>query len=235
MEKRCLDVIFCAGGNKRLADIAIEAGFLFGSQLPLTNYHPIYFADQDWKSPKKEQYLSEIEKYKPKIATVLDLEFASQFDEVIDWCEKVSYFVETVIIIPKVSGIIKALPKFINNKKIRLGYSVPTRFGGTSVPIEEFDGWDVHLLGGSPHKQIKLFSQMNVVSVDGNMSAKMATKFCAFWCNGSATYAKDRFWPKLKESDGSIFGKDAPYEAFKRSCLNIMSAWKEIAIVNEAK
>ena len=34
--------------------------------------------------------------------------------------------------------------------------AVPTRFGITSVPSWEFDGWPVHLLGGSPHPRLGL-------------------------------------------------------------------------------
>lgn len=233
MEKKHIDLIFCAGGNKRLAEIAIKNGFRFGSQLPSTNYFPIYFADQDWKNPKKDAYLLEIRRLRPKIATVLDLEFDYQVDEVLSWAEDISKVVEVVIIIPKFSGAISLLPKKINGKEVRLGYSVPTKFGGTNVSIDEFIDFPVHLLGGSPHKQLNLFNKMNVKSVDGNMSAKMATRFCAFWTNGDATYAKNRYWPQLKEADGYNFGFGAVYEAFDRSCKNIINAWRNVAIVNE--
>lgn len=233
MEKRSIDLIFCAGGNKRLADIAIENGFLFGSQLPLKNYHRIYFADQDWKNPKKDIYLEEVKKHKPKIATVLDLERHEQLEEVMEWSNIITEFVEVVVIIPKFDGAISLLPKTINQREVRLGYSVPTKYGGTKVKLDEFADFPVHLLGGSPQKQLELFNLLNVKSVDGNMHAKMATRLCAFWTKGGALYAKNRFWPTLYECDGFTFGRGAVYEAFSRSCANIMEAWKEVAKVNE--
>jgi hypothetical protein len=44
-----MEIIFCAGGNRRFAEIAKNAGFLLGAQLPDTIYFPIQFADQNWK------------------------------------------------------------------------------------------------------------------------------------------------------------------------------------------
>ena len=46
-------LIYCGGGNRRFADIAIDSGFRFGSCLPETVYHPLYMADQDWKKPNR--------------------------------------------------------------------------------------------------------------------------------------------------------------------------------------
>lgn len=49
----------------------------------------------------------------------------------------------------------------------RLGYSVPTRYGGTPISPEHFIG-DVHLLGGRPDVQRRLADVMDVQSLDGN-------------------------------------------------------------------
>ena len=159
------------------------------------------------------------------MASVLDLEKLEQLTEILSWAEEAAQFVNVVMIIPKVFGIIPLLPRRINNAEIRLGYSVPTSHGGTEVPVWEFDGWPVHLLGGSPHAQMRLTHYLRVASVDGNMANKMATNRGHFWCNGNAK-AKDRFWPKLSET--GWYGQDAPYEAFRRSCENIMLAWSKI-------
>ena len=56
---------------------------------------------------------------------------------------------------------------------------------------------------------------------------KLALRLNAFWVNGAARGAKDRYWPQLQEADGgATWGKDAPYEAFRRSCENILNAWR---------
>lgn len=219
-----MELIYCAGGNQRFAQIAIDAGFKYGSQLPATVYHPVHFADQDWRKPDRERYMAALNKHRPQVATVLDLESEAQLSEVLGWAEDAAQFVGRVIVIPKANGVISMLPRQIAGAEIVLGYSVPTSYGGTELGLWDFDGWPVHLLGGSPHAQMRLRHYLRVVSADGNMSMKMATSRCQFWAPGNAR-AKDRFWPKLQEADGVAWSNDAPYEAFRRSCENIAAAW----------
>lgn len=225
-------LIFCGGGNQRLGQIAIDAGLLYGAQLPNTVYFPLYFADQDWKKPDCATYIAALEKHQPVMATVLDWEHDDQLTEVMDWAGKAAQYVTDIVIVPKVIGGISKLPRMINSKRIVLGYSVPTKYAGTEVPIWEFAGWPIHLLGGSPQKQMQLWHYFSniaeVVSADGNMTMKMATQRCQFWVPGTATYAGDRWWPSLKKADGEPWGKDAPYEAFRRSCVNIIKAWQKL-------
>lgn len=166
-----------------------------------------------------------LQHHRPTMATVLDLERPDQRTEVLEWAEEAAQYAERVLIIPKYSGAADGLPRRIGSADVILAYSVPTRFGGTEVPIWEFSGWPVHLLGGSPHSQMRLTRYLDVVSVDGNMANKMATARGQFWTNGTATYAKDRYWPKLSEI--GWYGENAPLEAFRRSCQNIATAWRE--------
>ncbi len=208
------DLIYCASGNKRFAKIAINAGFLYGAQLPATIYYPIYFADQNWKDPNKEKYMMALKEHKPYMASVLDLESESQLLEVLEWAEEAAAFVETVMIIPKVFGIISKLPRQINGKQIRLGYSVPTKHGGTEVPIWEFYNWPIHLLGGSPHKQMAIRKYLDVQSLDGNYHGLKARKWGEYW-----------EWPGRWVS-GKFQYNDGIYDAFEFSCKNIMQAWR---------
>lgn len=223
-----MEIIYCAGGNRRFAQIAIDAGFLYGSQLPETVYHPLWFADQDWERPDRERYMAALALHKPHMATVLDWERQEQLPEVLGWAEDAAQYVNVVLIIPKVFGGISQLPRIIGGKPVRLGYSVPTKFGGSELPAWEFAGWPVHLLGGSPHKQMALTNYMDVHSADGNMAQKLAIKYCQFWAPGNARYASNRWWPTLREANGGTTadGIDLPYEAFYRSCKNIVAAWQ---------
>lgn len=227
------ELIYCADGNQRFAEIAIKAGFLYGAQVPNTVYFDPEFSDQNWKNPDLEKYAAAVAKYKPRLATVLDWERWEQRDDVLMWAEEIAPHVETIIIIPKIFGNIETIPRVIAGKPIRIGYSIPTTFGGTIVPLSEFGRWPIHLLGGSPIKQRKLSKYLNVVSLDGNYHLKMATRYNQFFvANGSARFSRNRFWPTLRESNG---GKnwgdgsstaDAPYEAFRRSCEAIMAMWQ---------
>lgn len=222
------ELIYCAGGNRRFAEIAIEAGFLYGAQLPSTVYFRPYFCDQNWKRPNREAYMRCLAEQRPVMASVLDWEYQAQLPEILSWAEEVAQFVEIVMIIPKVQGGVSQLPRFIGGKSVRLGYSVPTKHGATELPIWEFCGWSVHLLGGSPGRQMRLIKHLNVQSCDGNMMQKLAAERCRFWSRGKKPFTNR--WTSIKEADGRKWGDgsdtaDAPYEAFRRSCQNIMEAW----------
>lgn len=184
--------------------------------------------------PPKADYIAALTKHQPRLATVMDWETWEQLPEVLGWAEETAAHVETVIIIPKVFSGIAKLPRSIGGKPVRLGYSIPTKHGGTEVPIWEFGDWPVHLLGGNPHTQMKLTYYLNVVSTDGNMAHKMAVRHNAFYDPSRRT--KSGYWPSLATFDGQRWGDgsvtaDAPYEAFRRSCQNIMVAWRTLISV----
>jgi ribosomal protein S18 acetylase RimI-like enzyme len=220
-------LIYCASGNKRYMDIALANGFKCGGQLPGTIYHALYFADQNYHHPNFDAYMAALEKECPYMATVIDWESHISLDEVIRWANCASQFVQdTVIIIPKICGTIPDIPHEINGKNVRLGYSIPTTHGGTEVPMWEFKGRDVHLLGGSPQKQIENMRYLgsDVKSADGNYLSEMASHNNQFYVNGSAKDAKNRYAPQLKEVGLGHIEKDAPYAAFELSCINFRLA-----------
>ena len=228
-----MDLIYCADGNRRFAQIAIEHGYLYGAQLPNTVYFPPWFADQNWKKPNRTAYMTALAQHRPYMASVLDLEREEQLGEVLSWAEEAAQYVEVVMIIPKVFGIIPSIPRRIGGADVRLGYSVPTKFGGTEVPTWEFSGWPVHLLGGSPNAQTHLTHYMDVRSVDGNLAQRMATMYCSFY-DPSRRTSKGR-WATINDYDGRPWGgdagaNDAPYEAFRRSCESIVREWQRIGI-----
>ena len=228
MKKPTPRLIYCAAGNKRFSEIAIRHGFAYGAQLPNTIYYAPGFCDQNWRKPDRAKYMAALAEHRPALATVLDYEREAQLGEVLSWAHEAAQYVkEAVIIIPKAQNTLAALPREIGGKEVRLGYSVPTRFGGTEVPVWEFCGWPVHLLGGAPQAQMKLAAYLdNVQSADGNYAMKMANQHNAFFVyNKMARYAKNSSWPKLNECGGEWIKHDVPYKAFELSCINIQAAW----------
>ncbi len=245
---RVPELIYCADGNKRFAKIAIDAGFTYGAKLPAKVYFNPDFVDNEFKSPRHVPYIRALRKWQPRIASVLDIEEWRRLDEYLLRAEEVAKYCQVVMLIPKVSGVIKELPKTILDKPVRLGYSVPSGYSKTSVEPVEFGDWPTHLLGGSPSKQLELTKEMNVVSADGNYAQKL-TRFCQFFypellwteeykkivIEDSKKKVKDRrirnpIWPTLLEFHGQKWGDgskkaDAPYEAFRRSCEAIMKMW----------
>jgi hypothetical protein len=237
---RKIDLIYCGVGNEKLDQYAIMVGMIYGARLPIKRDLPfeIHFADQDWKNPDLDKYVAELKQKKPKdksvmyTATVLDWEREDQRSEVFEWLDEVSKVVDRVIVIPKLPGIIDSIPCVYNGKPIVLGYSVPTKYGATTVDIAEFVGRPVHLLGGDPQKQLELYDRMDVVSVDCNYTAMKATNFCEFWTNkrDGEVYNDEtpytRKWMAVKDVIGRN-KEDSIYTAFFLSCINVVSAWNK--------
>lgn len=211
-----MELIYCAGGNPRFAEIAVSNGMLYGAQLPCTTYQKVYFADQNWKKPNLEKYLNAIIMHKPSMATVLDYDYNVTLDDVLMWAEEISPYVDKIVIIPKVPGTISHIPTSINGKPVRIGYSVPTKYGATDVPIWEFGEREIHLLGGSPVNQLKISRYLNVKSADGNYLQKIAHWGCFF--DGKRSYKK--------QSDYEYIEKDLPYIVFEKSVKNFVKAWQ---------
>lgn len=209
-------LIYCAGGSKRYAEIAIQNGFLYGARLPSKIYHdPLFFCDQNWKKPEKEKYIELVKTHKPSMATVIDVESQETEKEAYEWAEEIAPFVEYIVVIPKIEI---AIPEKIGEKQIIIGYSVPSKYGATTIPIESFIHRKIHLLGGSPKKQIEIYQKypQSIFSADGNSHMKVAA-FNKFWSGKKWVYLRD-FLPEPCV-------KDCSYLAFELSCQNIQIMW----------
>jgi hypothetical protein len=215
-------LIYCAASSKRFAEIALRYGFEYGAQLPNAVSHAPYFVDQDWRNPVRHKYMKSLEQWRPALATVLDWEREDQFDEVMSWAEEAAgHVTESVIIIPKVPGGIKRIPRLVNGKPIRLGYSASSTFSSTPVGLDEFAGWGVHCLGGTVRTQRWVSRFVDVQSADGNYTARMARMGQAFV---PGFPARNHSWPKLREI-GIYQRTDAIYIAFELTCLAVEMMW----------
>jgi hypothetical protein len=217
-------LIYCAGNNPTFCRIAVDAGYRYGARLPATTYAPVYFADQDYKRPDRQQYMTALARHRPCMATVLDWEEEKQYPEVLSWAEEASQYCQRLIVIPKIPGSIARLPRQIHGREVVLGYAVPTAYGATCVPLWEFRGWPVHLLGGSPQRQMREWRYLSlcsdVVSADGNMANLQAHRG-RYW---SATPTRTGHWQQL-HTTGDTAREGANTRAFKHSCTQIYAAW----------
>ncbi|MBX3081695.1 MAG: hypothetical protein KF716_08665 [Anaerolineae bacterium] len=220
-----IDLYFCAADNRRQAQIAIDAGIRYGAQLPGRVHQPIEFADQNWRRPRRAEYIEALRTHKPQLCTVLDWEREEQLSEVLGWAEDAAAIVDTVIIIPKVWNGIRMIPTAIGGKSIRLGIPCGPH-QHTAPPFFEFGRRPVHVLGGQPHRQMAIAHYLNVVSVDCSVTAYMAREKCAFWTYKRERGAKSRWWAQLQEVGLGDYGKDAMYEALTRSCANVVCGWQ---------
>jgi hypothetical protein len=182
-----------------------------------------YFADQDWRRPAREAYMRALAEHRPAMATVLDWEREGQLAEVLSWAEEAAPFVERLVIIPKIPGTVGDVPRSVGGRPVAVGYSIPTRFGATSVPLWELRGRTLHLLGGSPQAQMRAWEYLagvaDVASADGNMLLKMANTRCCYWT--AATTGHGHWQPMDRAVE-----RDATFEAIRLSCENILAAWE---------
>lgn len=183
------------------------------------------FADQDWKKPDREAYMRGLARYRPLMATVLDWEREEQLPEVLNWAEQAAQWVqESVVIVPKVPGELSLVPRQVGGKRVVLGHSIPTTYGGSPLGLWELAGWPIHLLGGSPQRQMEVYRYLRgvceVVSADGNMAAQQSRR--------------GRTWRRQTGPKGHWFqlsdlGDDreqgAHLECFRRSLVEIRAAW----------
>lgn len=126
----------------------------------------VYFVDIDWKNYNFERHLNSVRQIRPTMTVARDVTDADHIDDVLHEASILAAMAETVVVVPK-DPKLAARPRLGVPDMFRLGYSVPTRYGGTNISPEKFTG-DVHLLGGRPDVQRGLANVMKVRSLDGN-------------------------------------------------------------------
>lgn len=213
-----IDLIYCAGKNRRLMQIALESGYLLGIRSDAADYgFPISFVDIDYRQPDFTRHLAVVKKHQPKYATVPDLSETevsmADIARAVKQAEQLASYCETTLIVPKLSGQLPLVPP-----EYGIAYSVPTSYGGAKYGAWKLAGRHVHLLGGSPHEQMRLARYLagSVISADGNMAQLMATQFARYWRN--------RKWPRHPE-----WGQNKPdlyMECWQWSCRNIRQQWE---------
>lgn len=176
-DAKLVDAIFTwSDPREGVIEMALKAGLSYGIRSGYrvsSNAAPI-FIDNEYTEYNHELHLDYVRTHKPKYATVLDLFTKQQaeklniqyrsFDEIMKYAEELNEYADNVIVIPKYDCI-KDIPK-----KFMLGYSIPSKYGGTNLPYDLFTDHKIHLLGGSPKAQWKYFnySRESVMSVDTN-------------------------------------------------------------------
>ncbi len=158
--------------SKKVLSIASEFGWLPGARY--TNLRDIKtvkfkqrgFLDIDWKNYSFGAHLAAAESHRPKLTIARDVECINQLDNILAEAEELSKHSTHVAIVPKDIKMSGRIDELIPDKYM-LAYSVPTKYGGTSLGLENFYR-PVHLLGGRPDVQRRLANEMPVASLDCN-------------------------------------------------------------------
>ncbi|WP_353955598.1 DUF6610 family protein [uncultured Sphingomonas sp.] len=162
---------FVAHG-RRVISLALADGWRPGARY--TNLRDVQhvafarvgFLDIDWKNYCFDTHLAAAERSRPFVTVARDIECMSQMDKIFSEASMLQKHATRVIVVPKDPRLADCMHRAIPNEFL-LGYSVPTRYGGTTIPPHAFE-WSVHLLGGRPDAQRRLADQMPVVSMDCN-------------------------------------------------------------------
>ena len=137
--------------SRRVITEAVKHGWLPGARYTnlrdIRNFDTIGLLDIDWRNYSFERHLSAARSVKPIITVARDVLVAAELDAVIDEAIALGEHARQVIVVPKAPDLtiedLRRVPEYFP-----FGYSVPSRYGETVVPLNWFER-PVHLLGGS--------------------------------------------------------------------------------------
>jgi hypothetical protein len=196
-----LDLIFTfADLSHPVSHVAVGGGFLLGFRSTDLSKRggtqsdwagPVNFVDNDFLHYDHAEHLAAVRQLRPKYCTVRDIMTRQQcaaagteyftLQRILGFAEELQRYAEHVIVIPKYDCIDKIPPQYV------LGYSVPSSYGGTPVPIARFKGRRIHLLGGPWNDQLGYLAAAgdDVVSLDTNVATKAALWGSVYKADGS--------------------------------------------------
>jgi hypothetical protein len=156
--------------SKKVIDIARCYGWLpaarYTNLRDIRHCEQVGFVDVDWKNYSFSRHLEAVRVTKPLMTVARDIERMADLERILDQAYQLTEHAQYVIVVPKHPSMGPKLGSLIP-KLFVLGYSVPTKYGGTKISPEMFTR-PVHLLGGRPEVQRELAERMRVVSVDCN-------------------------------------------------------------------
>lgn len=209
-----LDLIYCAGSTPRLMQAAYNAGWLLGVRSDKLSYGlPIAFVDVHYRAPDWSRHLRYVMREQPRYAVVPDLS-ENEVSEVdvkraLTQADELASYCQTPLIVPKLAGQLPLIPA-----QYAIAYSVPSTYGGAQFGPWLLAGRRVHLLGGSPSTQRRIYRYLRgvatVTSVDGNMAQKVLSKL-GYWSSSNV-------WVKAPRGTNYM-------ECWERSLANIAAMW----------
>ncbi len=123
--------------------------------------------DIEWETYSFERHLAAVKAVRPLITVARDLTSITDTPRLLAEIDLLRHYAKYVVVVPKTQRFASVRAHFKRRGNI-LGYSVPTGYGGTTVPMSHFANHDVHLLGGRPLAQFQLARKLCVMSFDCN-------------------------------------------------------------------
>ncbi len=156
--------------SHRVLRIATRYGWLPGARYTnlrdVRKFDRLGFLDIDWRDYSFSKHISAARDTKPLMTVARDIERVCDLARTLDQAFELLQHSTYVVIVPKVRALEHRLEERIPGRFI-LGYSVPSKYGNTSLAPRAFKR-PVHLLGGRPDVQRRLADQIHVFSIDCN-------------------------------------------------------------------
>ena len=154
----------------RVLRIAMRFGWLPGARYTnlrdVRRFDRLGFLDIDWRNYNFAKHIRAARDTKPLMTVARDIERIRDLSRTLDQAYELLQHSTHVVIVPKAKILEPDLEERIPQCFL-LGYSVPSRYGGTSLKPEAFKR-PVHLLGGRPDSQRRLAERIPVFSIDCN-------------------------------------------------------------------
>lgn len=171
--KRRYLYIICRGSFKKIRILPLyELGFEYGTRHTEIPYHQPYMVDIHWEDYVWSDYLDKLKLWKPTFALVPDYEQPNP-DMLLRHIEDLKMLnIPRIGVCPKFKRAVYDIPP-----ECIICVSIPTKYAGFLPNESELINRRIHLLGGSPQKQLKYIQQhpnLHIMSMDGNAFVKAA-------------------------------------------------------------
>lgn len=210
-------------GRPDLTAVAESYGWLRGSRLDDVGRYEslgvrLDFIDLHWEDPDPAALLAATMRHRPEYVVAGDYD-GDNYEQINDRASQLRDYAENVIIVPHSPGEVDEVPEWAV-----VGYSTPTKYAGTDAPIWEYNGLDVHILGGkiSQIREVYGYLANSVVSIDCNSFHRGATAFAKWWGKTPPQ------WNKLAEATAKSGNVEQAYE---NTMLNLHYALREEEII----
>ena len=165
-----MNVLKFVAYNHHIIKIARHYGWLpaarYTNLRDVRQFPRVGFLDIEWKAYDFQRHIAAVKICRPLMTVARDVEHRRQLARVLDQAFELREHCPHVVIVPKDLQLQHEL-EYVIPECFLLGYSVPTRYGGTKIPPTAFKR-PVHLLGGRPDVQRKLGDVLSVFSFDCN-------------------------------------------------------------------
>ncbi len=156
--------------SRLVQELARKHGWLPGARY--TNLRDVRlstglgFLDIDWRDYNFRRHLDAAKATRPVLTVARDVEDETRLAQTLDEAQELLQYALHVAIVPKDTRLQEDLEHRIPATFI-LGFSVPSRYGGTRISPRAFKR-PVHLLGGRPDVQRRFANSLKVFSIDCN-------------------------------------------------------------------